>query len=273
LSLARALRLASAGPEGRALKAGEVDAVIDSASGNVFLLPQAKHALSSAGGEAANGLLAALPRQTYLRLLTELELVPLAHGQVLYQPGDRIQHVYFPNDAVVSLSVVLELKALEVCLVGREGMVGIPLVLGAERASARAMVQGTGTALRMKAASFRDELERCAPLQRELLRYGHTKLLQARQSAGCSRFHRVEERLAYWLLMAYDRMRADSVQLTHGLIADLLGVRRVGVTNAAGALQRRGLIEYHRGDIRVRDRKGLEAAACSCYRTVKTLAG
>ncbi|HEX9184951.1 MAG TPA: Crp/Fnr family transcriptional regulator [Burkholderiales bacterium] len=273
MNLARALRLVSTGPERQALKAGEVDAVIDSASGNVFLLSQAKRALSSAGGEAANGLLAALPRQTYLRLLTEMELVPLTRGQVLYQPGERIQHVYFPNDAVVSLLAVLELKALEVCLVGREGMVGIPLVLGAERASARAMVQGTGTALRMKAASFRDELERCVPLQRELQRYAHVKLLQARQAAGCSRFHRVEERLAYWLLMAHDRTTASGLQLTHELLADMLGVRRVGVTNAAGELQRRGLIEYHRGDIRVRDRKGLEAAACSCYRTVKTLTG
>jgi len=273
MSLARALRLVGKGPERHALQTGEVDAVIDTANGNVLLLPEAKRALSAAGGEPANGLLAALPSRDYLHLLGEFELVPLALGQVLYQPGERIRHVYFPNDAVVSLLVVLELKALEVCLVGREGMVGVPLALGVERASARAMVGGGGTALRMKAAGFRAELERCIPLQRELQRYAHAKLLLARQSAGCSRFHQVEERLAYWLLMAHDRMGVSGMQVTHELLADMLGVRRVGVTNAAGNLQRRGLIKYHRGDIRVLDRRGLEAAACSCYRIVKTLAG
>ena len=274
MSLARALRLVGKGPERDALQTGEVDAVIDNANGNVLLLPEAKRALSAAGGEPANGLLAALPGRDYLRLLGEFDLVPLALGQVLYQPGERIRHVYFPNDAVVSLLVVLELKALEVGLVGREGMVGVPLALGAERASVRAMVQGAGTALRMKAAGFREEFERCIPLQRELLRYAHAELVQARQTAGCSRFHQVEERLAYWLLMAHDRMRASGgLQITHELLADMLGVRRVGVTNAAGNLQRRGLIKYHRGEIRVLDRRGLEAAACSCYRAVKTLAG
>jgi CRP-like cAMP-binding protein len=267
------LRLVSTAPERRALEAGEVDAVIDNNKGNVFLLPKAKHALSSAGGEPANRLLAALPRHDYSRLFDEMELVPLVRGQVLYQPGDRIGHVYFPNDAVVSLLVVLELKALEACLVGREGMVGIPLALGAERSSVRAMVAASGTALRMKAASFRRELGRCIALQHELRRYTHVKLVQARQTSGCSRFHRVEERLAYWLLMAFDRGPVDGLQLTHELIADMLGVRRVGVSNAASNLQRRGLIEYHRGNIRVLDREGLEAAACSCYRIVKTLTG
>lgn len=269
----RALRLVSKGPERRAMQAGEVDAVIDAAHGNVFLLAGAKRALSEAGGEPANGLLAALPGRDYLRLLGEFELVALASGQVLYQPGERIGHVYFPNDAVVSLLVVLELKALQVGLVGPEGMVGVPLALGAERASVRAMVQGAGTALRMKAASFREQLEHCIALQRELQRYAYVTLLQARQTAGCSLFHQVEERLAYWLLMAHDRMRAGSQKITHELLADMLGVRRVGVTNAASNLQRRGLIKYHRGDVRVLDRKGLEAAACSCYRIVKALTG
>lgn len=273
MSLTRALHLVSASPERRALKAGEVDAVIDAAKGNVFLLPEAKRALSSAGGEPANGLLAALSRHDYSRLLDDLDLVPLARGQVLCQPGERIRHVYFPNDAVVSLLVVMELKALEVGLVGREGMVGIALALGADRTSVRAMVEANGTALRMKASSFSEALGRCVPLQRELRRYAHTKLLQARQAAGCSQYHGVEERVAYWLLMAHDRMRADCMQLTHELIADMLGVRRVGVTNAVGNLRRRRLIASDRGEISVLDRKGLEAAACSCYRNVKALTG
>lgn len=275
MNLDRALRLVSTGPERKALQTGEVDAVVDAGSGKVVLLPDAKRALSSRGGEPANGVLAALPRRDYLHLLGECELVQLASGQVLYQPGDRIGHVYFPNNAVVSLLVVLELKALEVCLVGPEGMVGVPLALGVERASARAMVEAGGSALRMTAAGFRQEYEGSIALQRELLRYANATLVQARQTAGCGRFHQAEERLAYWLLMAHDRMRLSGggLHITHELLADMLGVRRVGVTNAAGDLQRRGLIQYHRGNIRVLDRKGLEAAACSCYRNVKTLTG
>jgi CRP-like cAMP-binding protein len=271
---ARALRLVRTGPERHALRGGELDAIVDAGSGNVFVLPQARRALSWRGGEPANGVLAALPHRDYLHLLGECELVHLTLGQVLHQPGDRIGHVYFPNDAVVSLLVVLELKALEVCLVGREGVVGVSLALGVERASARAMVGGAGTALRMKAASFREAFEGSVPLQRELLRYANAKLVQARQTGGCGRFHQSEERLAYWLLMAHDRMPMNgNLQITHDLLADMLGVRRVGITNAAGNLQRRGLIKYHRGNIRILERKGLEAAACSCYRIVKTLAG
>jgi CRP-like cAMP-binding protein len=273
MSVARALRLVTSRPERRAIEAGEVDAVIDAATGNVFLLPQAKRALSSTGGEAANGLLAALPRQDYQRLLAELELVPLAYGEVMYQPGERIRHVYFPNDAIVSLLTVVQGKALEVGLVGREGMVGIPVALGAELALVRAVVQGTGSALRMKAAIFHEALERCVPLQREVQRYAYSKLVEARQRAACNRFHDIEERLARWLLMTHDRVRADRLHVTHEFLADMLGVRRSGVTQAASDLQRRRLIDYRRGDVRILDRKGLEAAACGCYRTVKALAG
>ncbi len=273
MSLTRALRLVSTGPERHALQAGEVDAVIDAAGGNVFLLPEAKRALSSRGGEPANGLLAALPRQDYVRLLAELDLVPLACGEVLHQPGERLRHVYFLNDALVALLVVMEEKSLQVGLVGREGMVGVPLALGADRASVRAVVQGAGSALRMKAAALGQELGRCAPLRRELQRYAHVRLVQARQTAGCSRFHEIEGRLASWLLMTHDRVRTDHLQLTHEVLAEMLGVRRVGVTNAAFALQRRGLINYRRGEIRVLDRKGLEAAACLCYPIVRALAG
>jgi CRP-like cAMP-binding protein len=269
----RILRLVKNGPEREALESGQVDAVLDHASGTALLLPQAERALSSTAGEAANGLLAALPRRDYERLLAELELVSLTYGEVLYEPGARIRYVYFPNDAIVSLLVVVDHKALEVSLVGREGLVGIPLALGADLAPVRALVQGTGSALRMKAASFREELERCVPLQREVDRYAYVKLLQARQTAACNRFHRVDQRLARWLLMTHDRVRGDRVHLTHEFLADLLGVRRVGVTTAAAGLQRRGLIEYHRGDIRILDRRRLETAACSCYRLDEAFAG
>ena len=269
VATSRILRLVKSEPERRSLESGQVDAILDPSTGNVFLLRQAKRALSLAGGKATNALLAALPRQDYQRLLAELELVPLAYGEVLYEPGERVQHVYFPNDAVVSLLVVVEDKALEVGLVGREGMVGIPLVLGADISAVRALVQGTGTALRMKAAALRGALAECPPLERELIRYAHAKLLQARQKAACNRFHQVEQRLARWLLMTHDRVSADRMHLTHEFLAGVLGVRRVGVTNAARDLQRRGLIDYRHGNILILDRRGLEAAACGCYQLVK----
>jgi CRP-like cAMP-binding protein len=157
-------------------------------------------------------------------------------------------------------------------LVGREGLVGVALALGADSSPDRALVQGSGSALRMRAASFCEALGRSLPLQREVLRYAYAKLIQARQTAACNRFHTVEARLARWLLLTGDRVRADHFHLTHELLADTLGVRRVGVTNAATALQRRKLISYSRGDIRILDRPGLKAAACECYEIVRNLA-
>lgn len=225
------------------------------------------------GGAIANSLLAALSREDYRSLHGTLEPVALTSGEVLAEPGERIRHVYFPNDAQVSLLVVMpDRKALEVGLVGREGMVGIHLVLGAEASLVRALVQGSGSALRMNAANFREALARCLPLQRELHRYAFAKLAHARQIAACNRFHQVEARLACWLLMTRDRVRSDQFHLTHELLADTLGIRRVGVTNAATALQRRNLISYHRGNIRILDRKGLKAASCGCYEIVRSLA-
>lgn len=270
----RVLRLVESGPERRALDAGELDAVIDPANGNVFLLPNARRALPPANEPLANRLLAALPRADYQRLLAALERVTLTYGQVLYEPGERVRHVYFPSDAQVSLLVVTEnRKALEVALVGREGMVGIALALGVEHSPVRALVQGSGTALRMKAGAFLEELARCPPLQNEVYRYAYAKLAQARQTAVCNRFHRVEARLARWLLLTGDRVGSGEIHLTHEFLADVLGVRRVGVTNAASALQRRKVIRYHRGNIRILDRKALKAAACPCYEIVKALAG
>jgi CRP-like cAMP-binding protein len=232
-----------------------------------------RHRATSKGGPIANSLLAALPSEDYRSLLGALEPVTLTSGEVLHEPGGRIRHVYFPNGSQVSLlTVMAEGKALEVGLVGREGMVGIPLVLGAEASLVRALVRGSGSALRMNAASFREALARCLPLQRELHRYAFAKLAHARQIAACNRFHQVEARLACWLLMTRDRVRSDQFHLTHELLADTLGIRRVGVTNAATALQRRKLISYHRGNIWILDRKGLQAASCGCYEIVRSLA-
>lgn len=271
----RILRLVKSGPELQALESGQVDAVLDRATGTAFLLPAAQRALATAGGGIANSLLAALPRADYESLLPALEPMALFSGQVLYEPGDRIRHVYFPSDAQVSLLtvVVMERKSLEVNLIGREGMIGIPLVLGAETSPVRALVQNAGGALRMQAADFHEAFG-CSPAFRsELLRYAYAKLLQARQTAACNRFHPVEARLARCLLTTRDRVRSNDFHLTHEHLADTLGIRRVGVTNAAGALQRRKLISYQRGNIRILDGKGLEAASCECYAIVRSLAG
>jgi PAS domain S-box-containing protein len=219
----------------------------------------------------ANSLLAALPRKDYQGLVAGLEVVTLTYGQVLYEPGERIRHVFFPNDCLVSLLTTVEGdKALEVGLIGREGMVGISLALGMEVSSVRALVQGTGTAMRMNAGRFRREFGKRLPLQGELYRVIHVKLAQARQSAACNRFHVVEARLARWLLMTGDRLRSDQFLLTHEFLADMLGVRRPGVTGAAHALQQSKLISYRHGRIRILDRKGLEGAACQCYEVFRT---
>ena len=266
----RILRLVKSGPARRALESGQVDAVLDAATGTAFLLPEARRALSPAGGPIANSLLAALPREDYQSLLGELEPVTLTPRDVLYEPGERIRHVYFPNDGQVSLLMVMaDRKTLEVGLVGHEGMVGIALAQGVDVSPARAVVQGSGSALRMDVVSFRAALGRCPPLRNELSRYAHAMLSQARQIATCTRFHQVEARLAFRLLMAHDGVRADKFHLTHEFLAETLGIRRVGVTNAATALQRRKLISYRRGNIRILDRKGLKAAACECYQVLR----
>jgi CRP-like cAMP-binding protein len=180
--------------------------------------------------------------------------------------------VYFPSQSLVSLLTLVEGHlALEVGMVGREGMVGIPLALGVEVSPVRALVQGAGPALRMSADRFRKELPRNPALQRELHRYVHVMMAQISQTAGCTRFHVVEARLARWLLMTRDRVRSGRFRMTHDFLSHMLGVRRVGVTEAASALQRRKLIEYSRGNIRILDDRGLEAACCSCYRIVKDM--
>jgi len=215
----------------------------------------------------ANKLLAALPRAEYRRLLASLEPVTLAFGEILYEPGDAIRHVYFPNDSLVSLITLADHQlALEVGMVGREGMVGVSFALGIALSPVRALVQGGGTAMRMKAALFRKELRQSLSLQREVLLYTHELMVQVAQTAACNRFHVVEARLARWLLMTRDRVGSDHFRLTQEFIGHMLGVRRVGVTNAAHALKQRKLIDYSRGNIEIINGPGLEAAACACYK-------
>jgi CRP-like cAMP-binding protein len=217
-----------------------------------------------------NCLLAAVPRKEYLRLLDVLEPVTFAFGEVLYEPGDAIRHVYFPGVCLVSLlTLVDDHLALEVGMVGREGMVGIPLALGVSVSPVRALVQGSGVAMRMKSAPFLKELRQSLHLQHALYRYIHTLMAQVAQTAACNRFHMVEERLARWLLMTRDRVQSNEFHLTQEFLSHMLGVRRVGVTKAAGQLQKRNLIEYSRGNISIVDERGLAAASCSCYQAAK----
>jgi CRP-like cAMP-binding protein len=219
-----------------------------------------------------NSLLAALPRKSYLRLLPGLAPVELVFGEVLYDAGDTIRDVYFPTQSLVSLLTLVEGHlALEVGMVGREGMVGVPLVLGSDVSPVRALVQGAGPALKMNGQRFRSELNASPPLQRELQRYIYAMMVQISQTAGCNRFHVVEARLARWLLMTRDRVRSGQFRMTHEFLSHMLGVRRVGVTEAASALQRRKLIEYSRGNITILDDRGLEAACCSCYQVVRDM--
>jgi CRP-like cAMP-binding protein len=217
-----------------------------------------------------NRLLASLPRKSYQDLLPALAAVTLDFGDVLYEPGARIRDVYFPGRSVVSLLTVVDGHSeLEVGLVGWEGMVGIPLAMGVDISPVRALVQGSGAAMRMSAASFRKAFDASEPLQRGLHRYTHGLMAQITQTAACNRFHVVEARLARWLLMTRDRVGSGQFRLTQEFLSHMLGVRRVGVTQAASALQRQGLIEYQRGNIRILDNAGLEGAACSCYKLVR----
>lgn len=218
----------------------------------------------------ANDLLATLPRKDYERLLAYLEPVTLTYGEVLYEPGDAIRHVYFPIDSLVSLLTLVEGHlALEVGMVGCEGMVGTPITLGIETSPVRALVQGSGTAMRITGARFLQEFRKSPPLQRALYHYVHLLMAQVTQTAACNRFHVVEARLARWLMMTRDRVRSNQFRLTQEFLSHMLGVRRVGITKAATALQQQKLISYSRGNITIHDLAGLKAAACKCYQIVK----
>jgi len=230
--------------------------------------------MKAANPKVANSLLAQLTGRNYQRLLPGLELVELKFGDVLYEPGQKIRHVYFPGNSLVSLlTLVDDRMALEVGMVGREGMVGLPLALGAVDSPVRALVQGAGTAMRMTSARFSKEFRKSPRLRQGVHHYANALMAQVSQTAACNRFHVVVARLARWLLMTRDRVRSGEFRLTHEFLGHMLGVRRVGVTTAARALQRRKLIDYTRGSIRILDHKGLEAAACECYAIVNAKNG
>jgi CRP-like cAMP-binding protein len=217
-----------------------------------------------------NRLLAALPKREYQHLLPELKEVTLTFGKILFEPGERIRHVYFPNNSIISLlSAVEDREHLEVGIVGNDGMAGLPVFMDVKKSRNRGLVQGAGSAMRMKAAALRQVLGNGSSLNKLLHRYTHALLTQISQSAACNRFHLVNARLARWLLMTHDRIEGDEFRLTQEFLSYMLGVRREIVTLAAGVLQKQKLISYSRGQIRILDRVGLEAVSCQCYRVVK----
>lgn len=218
----------------------------------------------------SNRLLATLPRKEYERLLPSMEEIPLLFENVLYEAGGPILDVYFPNSGIVSLlAAVDDRAALEVGLVGREGMVGLPAFMEVKTSGNRAVVQGAGSAFKMKAKAFRKECNDGGGLPRLLRRYTHSMLTQISQTAVCNRFHPIDARLARWLLMTRDRMGADEFQLTQEFLSNMLGVRREGVNKAAGMLQQQHLIRYSRGALTILNGAGLEAVACQCYGIIK----
>jgi len=217
-----------------------------------------------------NQLLAALPAAERERLYPNLELVPMPLGDVLYESGSRLRHVYFPTTCIVSLLYVMEDGAsAEIAVVGNEGIIGIALFMGGETTPSRALVQSAGHALRLKGQLLKDEFNRSGVLQHLLLRYTQALLTQMAQTAVCNRHHSVDQQLCRWLLLSLDRLSSNTLSMTQELIANMLGVRREGVTEAAGRLQGAGLINYSRGRITVLDRPRLEARACECYAVVK----
>jgi CRP-like cAMP-binding protein len=218
-----------------------------------------------------NRLLAALPEENYQALLPFLEPLPLPLGMALYESGGAQGYVYFPTSSIVSLLYVLENgSSAEIAVTGCEGLVGIALFMGGETTPSRAVVQSAGGSYRLRAAVLKKEFESGGPLQHLLLRYTQALITQMTQTAVCNRHHAVEQQLCRWLLLSLDRLPANELVMTQELIANMLGVRREGVTEAAGRLQADGLIEYSRGRIRVLDREHLEARVCECYAVVKT---
>ncbi len=217
-----------------------------------------------------NHLFAALPAEAFTRLSPHLELIVMPLGDVLYESGGQLQHAYFPTTAIVSLHYVMEDGAsAEIAGVGNEGMLGISLFMGGNTTTSQATVQTGGYGYRLKAKLLMEEFERAGPLMHLLLRYTQALMTQMSQTAACNRHHSVEQQLCRWLLLTLDRVPSNELTMTQELIASMLGVRREGITETAGNLQREGLISYRRGHITVLDRRGLESHACECYSVVK----
>jgi CRP-like cAMP-binding protein len=218
-----------------------------------------------------NRLLAALPADDWRRWQTELEAVDMPLGQVLYESGSTLSHVYFPTSAIVSLLYVMENGAsAEIAVVGREGVVGVALFMGGETTPSRAVVQSAGRGFRLAAHTIKSEFDRSHPVMHLLLRYTQALITQMAQTAVCNRHHSLDQQLCRWLLLSLDRLSGSELHMTQELIANMLGVRREGVTEAALKLQKAGLIQYARGRILVLDRPALERRSCECYAVVKT---
>lgn len=217
-----------------------------------------------------NRLLAALPIEVQERLIPQLELVVLPLGKVVYESGDSLQYVYFPTDAIISLLYVMEDGAsAEISVVGNEGLVGIAVFMGGESTPSRAIVQSAGHAYRLAGHRLKSEFNRHGEMMQLLLRYTQALITQMAQTAVCNRHHSIDQQLCRWLLLSLDRLPSNQLIMTQELIANMLGVRREGVTEAAGKLQKLGVIEYSRGHIEVLDRAKLEALCCECYAVVK----
>ena len=217
-----------------------------------------------------NHLLAALSAEDFQHLQADLELIPMPLGWAVYESGSHINYLYFPTSSIVSLLYVLESGAsAEIAITGNEGLVGISLFMGGESTPSRAVVQSAGNGYRLKASILKKEFALGGRLQYLALRYTQALITQMAQTAVCNRHHAVEQQLCRWLLLSLDRLSGNELQMTQELIADMLGVRREGVTEAAGKLQARGLIRYSRGHITVLDRPGMERRVCECYAVVK----
>ncbi len=217
-----------------------------------------------------NQLLAALPTADYERWLPQLEWAQMPLGQVVYESGRTLSHVFFPTTAIVSLLYVMENGAsAEIAVVGHEGVVGIALFMGGESTPSRGVVQSAGECWRLRAAAIKDEFNRSHPVMHLLLRYTQALITQMAQTAVCNRHHSLDQQLCRWLLLSLDRLPGNELVMTQELIANMLGVRREGVTEAAGRLQQQGLIRYQRGRITILDRAGLEKRSCECYAVVK----
>ncbi len=226
--------------------------------------------MSEASPKAVNRLLAALPEAEYQRLIPHLDHVSLSFKQVLHEVGELIEYVYFPHRAIVSsLSTMADGSMIEVGLVGNDGVIAIPAALGDNIATTTAMVQLPGSGMRMKASVLKSEFQRGGSFQSLLLRYMQAQHTFVSQNAACNRLHHLEGRLARWLLLVYDRVGSNELPLTHEFMAQMLGVRRAGLTEAANSLQQAGLIRYTRGKVTILNREELEAASCECYEIIK----